>query len=117
MQPLKDYAGRRTPATPLTLADLIEYLDGLPRETVILLDADLDSYRGYYSEVALPPGRSTAGELKDHLRERVYTQMTGYKGGTYNVLLACRVYVAYWGELGPRLYLVDGELYVEEEAW
>lgn len=67
----------------MTLGDLRDRLMQMPPETEVQIDG-LDSYRGYYDQLAATTGTSTAedllleigGLLSGDTRE-------GYKGGTY----------------------------------
>ena len=109
---------RERAATQMTFGELIERLGQLPPDTPIAA-GDPDSYRGYYSDVALDPTEeSTAGELLVECREMMGRTMTGYKGGDYPVHENCPVWVAPYGSTGDKLMSIgdDGALVTEEEG-
>lgn len=90
----------------LTVDELIEVLKKMSDDAPLLgLDADADSYRGYYEHVAIEPlaKGTTAGELRKHLIGRIGTMMQGYKGGEYEFRGDCYVFVAPYGDTGHAL--------------
>jgi hypothetical protein len=79
---------------------------------------ELDSYRGYYSEMSVDSG----GEVSDvayviqALRDVIGKTFTGYKGGEYIMSGHTDLYWADYGELGPiasKVYKSYGEVYIE----
>lgn len=90
----------------LTLGELIGKLEKFPTATPCRYDFNvvgpdgIDSYRGYYDELALGCGRQgvTAGEVLVTCRSAVGREFHGYKGGTFLMTEATPVWVANWGE-------------------
>lgn len=123
MQALVDGLGaqwmRDRAETQMTFGQLIGRLAQLPPDTPIAA-GDPDSYRGYYSDIALDPTEeSTAGELLLECREMMGWTMTGYKGGEYPVHENVPVWVSPYGTCsGDKLMSIgdDGALNTEEEA-
>ena len=74
----------------LTLGRLIAALDAVPGETVVQFSdgsapGKPESYRGYYSDISLPPETRlvTAANLLAQCRGVLGSTLTGYKGGDY----------------------------------
>lgn len=114
MQALVDGLGaqwmRDRAETQMTFGELIERLGQLPPDTPIAA-GDPNSYRGYYSDIALDPTEiSTAGELLAKCREMMGRTMTGYKGGEFPVHENVPVWVSPYGECsGDKLMSVDDD--------
>lgn len=104
-------------AKSLTVGMLIDHLQTLDPSQPIELAAKADSYRGYYNHVAVAPGSSTAGKLLAHLKSKLGSTMTGYKGGDFTFHDGCQVFVADYGDCGPLLALMDGELVTIEHPF
>jgi hypothetical protein len=64
----------------------------------------LDSYRGYYDQLALGYANEltniTVGDLKKMLEHSIGKTYTGYKGGEYTMYDSTHVWVANSGEAG-----------------
>jgi hypothetical protein len=89
---------RREYETPLTLGDLIDFLDDLGEFQVINLEVQ-GCFRGYYDELALwPTGGWTMGwALARRLRAEALGQIfTGYKGGEYLMTETTPVWIGQW---------------------
>lgn len=67
-----------------------------------LYPTTLNSYRGYYDDVAVGVGDKpvTVNELVANLTSKLGTVMTGYKGGNYLVGRTTPLWVANWGCVG-----------------
>ncbi len=64
------------------------------------IPGDLDSYRGYYEQIALEydnSGTVTVGELLKKCRDAIGATFTGYKGGEYTMRASTPVWVANYG--------------------
>lgn len=115
----------RANSDQLTLGKLIEKLALLPTDTPIAGLGDLDSYRGYYCDLAFEPTdeATTAGELLERCRAAMGQVFTGYKGGDYVMGAQTPLWVSRYGDASglklmgfePR----DGALHpvTEEEQW
>lgn len=78
---------------------------------------DLDSYRGYYQELAVDRGRSdkTVGQVIEQLKEACGKTFIGYKGGEFTMHGGTDVYFAEYGNTGPivdHVYEKDGAVYL-----
>jgi len=87
-------------------------------ENLYTLDGDAFSYRGYYCDIALDfeeGGCTTAGKLAECLKNKIGTEMTGYKGGEYPIKESTPVWISNYGDAdGIRpLKIVEREGYVE----
>ena len=81
---------------------------------------DLDSYRGYYSELAVDSGDTEVdvAYVIKHLEGAIGTTFEGYKGGEYMMSGNSDLYWADYGSLGPvssKVYKRYGEVYIEFE--
>ena len=99
------------------LGQFIEWLERQGADATVALDLDLHSDRGDYAQVAISPGESRASELAEHLRGRLDTRMYGWKGGDYTVGLGCAVFVANWGDMGPRLGVLGDQVVLVGDGW
>lgn len=88
------------------IADLKKYdrafFVSIPGGPVTLRPDDVDSYRGYYEDLAIgaEADRSyvTVGELLDKLCAAEGSVFTGYKGGEFRMGLHTRVWISNYGE-------------------
>lgn len=115
----------RADSSQLTLGRLIDKLQLLPGDTPVTGLGRLDSYRGYYEDLAFAPTdeTSTVGELLTRCLAAMGQVFTGYKGGDYVMGSRTPVWVSAYGDnsglklLGfePR----DGSLHpvTEAEVW
>jgi len=102
--------------TQFTLGELIDYLKEIPQETRILGLGDLESYRGYYSDLAFEPTTEdrTANDLLNECQSAMGEVFTGYKGGEFVMGRNTPLWVSSYGTCGPRLMgfsEVNGMLY------
>jgi hypothetical protein len=79
---------------------------------------DLDSYRGYYSELSVDSGDEVAdvSYVIKTLSEAIGRTFNGYKGGNYKMSGGTELYWAEYGCLGPvasKVYKSYGEVYIE----
>jgi hypothetical protein len=96
---------RHRAATQMTLGGLIDALTVLAPERRIVGLGSLDSYRGYYADLAFSPSdepRIVAGLLAE-CRAAVGETFVGYKGGEFLMGVTTPLWVAPWGECGERL--------------
>lgn len=84
----------------------------------------LDSYRGYYSDIAIEPhGESTVGELLEAVTAAIGKTFYGYKGGDFVMSKMTPVWISGYGTAsGLRLVeVVDEpdhvELVTKKEVW
>lgn len=90
----------------ITLGQLIQLLSHVDPKKEVRFDfarftpGSLDSYRGYYGQLALSWGEDTktAGDLLKECRETVGKVMQGYKGGDFTMHESTPVWVANYGD-------------------
>ena len=105
-------------ATQMTLGDMIKRLEELPEELKIVGVGEIDSYRGYYSDLAFcPDGDNTAGELLVICKSAMGKVFTGYKGGDFMMGESTPLWIASYSECGQKLISIfdDGKLKTEED--
>lgn len=95
----------------LTLGNLLDWVTAQPADTVIHLDPNLSSYRGYYEHVSFGEGETTAGRLTEAIKDKLGGSMYGYKGGHFPIHRGCLVFLAEYGETGPALIGFTSEGY------
>jgi len=91
----------------LKLGDAIDILAGAPGDTLVNVSNKVDSYRGYYEDLAIEPGESTAAELHEALTNVIDTELEGYKGGEYLMTVDTPLWKAYYGSTGDAIVDVD----------
>lgn len=108
--------------TQLTLGDLIEALSSMDPETMVTPGLGrLDSYRGYYEDLAFAPSELglTAGQLLELCRAAMGQVFQGYKGGNYVMGATTPLWRAEYGSgVGERIVSIDtatGELRLERD--
>jgi hypothetical protein len=90
------------------LKSLIQLLENCNKETNVyytvgdLAPCGLDSYRGYYEELALGYGNKniTVGELIELLKSAIGKTFTGWKGGEFKMNEMTSIYCANAGSSG-----------------
>lgn len=102
----------------LTLGEAIDKLSALEGDMPIVFDngsapGEVDSYRGYYSDLAFEPtdqDRTVAQVLAD-LKAANGATFTGYKGGEFGMSERTPLWMAPYGCCGPAvmgLTVIDG---------
>ena len=103
----------------MTLGGVIDRLSSLPQETVISGLGELDSYRGYYCDLAFDPNgkEKTAAQLLKECKAAMGAVFTGYKGGEYQMGKLTPLWVASYGCCGKKLMAIndDGTLQLAED--
>lgn len=98
-------AARRLSPGPMPLGEIIDALDGIADDTFVQFDfggfepTGIDSYRGYYSDLALGFDREgmKVGALRAELQDADGGTFEGYKGGEYRMDRSTPVWVANYG--------------------
>lgn len=111
--------------TQMTLGEIIDVLSALDPDRKVVGLGTLDSYRGYYSDLAFEPdaGWRTVSELLQECRSAVGKAFEGYKGGEYVMDLDTPLWLSPWGEVsGLKLIGLKTDEdpivpVVEEEEW
>lgn len=100
----------------MSLGDLIERLRQLNSDTIIKCDKRLDSYRGYYEDLAIEPNETGVNvvEFITTCEKANGGTFHGYKGGDFVMNLETPVFVAYYGSAGSPLKNItdNGEIEV-----
>ncbi len=108
---------RERSETQMTLGKMIKVLGDMPKDTEIKGLGDLDSYRGYYSDLAFEPIGSRASETASELRERCKEAMgqvfEGYKGGDYVMGALTPLWIANYGNTGIKLMGINPDGTIE----
>jgi hypothetical protein len=88
--------------TQMTLGKFIVALQDMPPDTSICGLGGLDSYRGYYADLAFSPNRSPrrADELLTACRAAMGRVFEGYKGGEYVMGALTPLWIAQHGSGG-----------------
>lgn len=92
----------------ITLGELIAKLEQQDASALLAVQyhesirqvSDVDSYRGYYSDLSIEPGGDSYGTVADGLdllREAIGKTFTGYKGGEYTMSNRTIVWVDHYG--------------------
>ena len=124
MQALVDGMGakmqRERAATQLTLGALIVALEAMPADAAVANLRDLDSYRGYYSDLYFErrEGTRPAAELLAECKGAMGQVFTGYKGGDYVMGALTPLWISTHGESsGTKLLAVrdGGEIDTEQD--
>lgn len=105
--------------TQLTLGQLIKILETLPDETEIENLGELDSYRGYYSDLAFEPvpGKRPVSEVLADCYAAMGEIFIGYKGGKFLMGAATPLWYAHYGHCGKKLMgvSIDGSIITAED--
>ena len=101
--------------TQMTLGGLIERLKELPPTTEIQGLADLNSYRGYYEDLAFEPINNSeqAGAILERCQKAMGQVFEGYKGGDFVMGAKTPLWVAYCGRCGLKLIAVNDDGSIE----
>lgn len=99
---------RERAATQMTLGELIASLEAMPDDAIVSNLGRPRSYRGYYSDLALKldAGTRHASELLAECKAAMGQVFHGYKGGDFVMGAMTPVWVADYGDCGPKLMAV-----------
>ena len=96
-------------STQLTLGELTNQMESLDSELIVKVDFNgqfpdaLDSYRGYYDQLAICCGRpKSVAAFLDILRRADGQEFTGYKGGEFTMHSSTPMWVSEYGECSDR---------------
>lgn len=100
---------RERAETQMTLGKLIKLLESLEPNRPIAGLGSLDSYRGFYDDLAFEPDdkQETVGEVLQRCRDAMGRVFEGYKGGDYMMGELTPLWVASYGCCGDRLIDLD----------
>ena len=119
MDGMKSQWQKERAATQLTLGEMIDFLKTLPGDAEIEGLGKLDSYRGYYSDLAFSPTKDKrkVEELLEVCQSVMGQVFTGYKGGDYVMGALTPLWVASYGNCGDKLLAInpDGTLLLGED--
>lgn len=98
---------------------MIDFLKTLPGDTEIEGLGKLDSYRGYYSDLAFEPteDKRKVEELLEVCQAAMGQVFTGYKGGDFVMGALTPLWIAGYGCCGDKLMSIniDGTLETESD--
>jgi hypothetical protein len=99
---------RERSGSQMTLGSLIAALEAMPAGAEVSNLRRLDSYRGYYSDLALEhaDGNRPAAELLAECRAAMGEVFHGYKGGEYVMGARTPMWIADYGNCGVALMAV-----------
>lgn len=102
----------------MTLGELIEALEMMPEGAEIEGLGNLNSYRGYYSDLAFEPevGAKTAAELLETCRAAMGQVFEGYKGGEHVMGAKTPLWLANYGSCGEKIIGINADGTVETAA-
>jgi hypothetical protein len=118
MNTLSEQWQKERSKSQMTLGKLIDRLESLPQEMMMNGITSPHSYRGYYTDLAFERGpRATVGETLTMLRGCMGEVFQGYKGGDYQMGRNTPVWVASYGECGPKIVAVsdDGSIQLQPD--
>ena len=117
---LSAYWQRERAKTQMTLGRMIEVLEGMPETTKIEGLGCLDSYRGYYRDLAFEPeeGKSPVSEILVTCRAAMGKVFTGYKGGDFIMGALTPMWLAHYGTCGEKIIAInkDGTIETVEDS-
>ena len=95
--------------TQLTLGKMIDVLKAMPTDTLIHGLGELDSYRGYYSDLAFEPTSEskTVAELLEVCQGAMGQVFTGYKGGDYMMGANTPLWLSHYGTTGVKIMAIN----------
>ncbi len=106
-------------ATQMTLGNIISRLEVMQKDQRIKGLGNLDSYRGYYSDLAFKPDNTekTVEQLLSECRATMGKVFIGYKGGEFMMGESTPLWVADYGCCGKKLIAIndDGSLVLAED--
>jgi len=105
IQAMMDDGQRERTNTQMTLGKIIKVLETLPEDTEIHGFGELDSYRGYYSDLAVAPTseKRPVFEVLAGCRAAMGEVFTGYKGGEYVMGSPTPIWYAHYGDTGRKI--------------
>jgi len=114
-------AQRQRATTQMTLGELIDALEAMPKRAEVANLRNAHSYRGYYSDLAFERrgGMRPAADLLKECRAKMGQVLRGYKGGDFVMGALTPVWVADYGCSGLKLMdlHVGGEIDTAEDDW
>ena len=101
----------------MTLGRVIEILESMPEDLEIDQLGSLNSYRGYYCDLAFSPdgGLKTVKEILVAFRAAMGKIFTGYKGGDYVMGEITPIWIANYGCCGVKLMAIHKDGTIETE--
>ena len=102
---------RERAETQMTLGKMVETLEAMPADKPVANLRDLDSYRGYYSDLyfELHDGVRPAAELLADCKGAMGKVFTGYKGGDFVMGALTPLWIASYGSWGVKIMALDAD--------
>jgi hypothetical protein len=106
---------RERAASQMTLGEMIETLEKMPKETKIEGLGELQSYRGYYADLSFEPEtvEKTASELLAECRAAMGQVFEGYKGGDFVMGALTPLWHAEYGCTGKKIVGISEDGIIE----
>jgi len=106
---------RERTESQMTLGSMIKKLESMPAEAIIKGLGSLNSYRGFYCDLAFAP--TNKGETISSLLERCKSAMgevfEGYKGGEYVMGSLTPIWLAGYGDTGDKIVAINDDGTIE----
>ena len=100
--------------TQMTLGKMIKALEAMPETMKIKGLGELDSYRGYYEDLAFEPleGERSVEEILVQCRAAMGQVFEGYKGGNFVMGALTPIWLAHYGDCGKKIIAIceDGTI-------
>jgi hypothetical protein len=110
---------RERAGSQMTLGRMISILSEMPKDLEVKGLGDLDSYRGYYCDLAFEPSgdAKTVEELLEICCGAMGKVFEGYKGGEYVMGAKTPLWLAFYGDCGDKIMGInkDGTIETEED--
>ena len=99
----------------MTLGKVIKILETMPEDMKIRGLGELDSYRGYYSDLAFEPTEKSRPvfEILADCRSAMGRVFQGYKGGDFMMGETTPMWVAHYGSCGKKLITINHDGTIE----
>lgn len=95
--------------TQMTLGKMIKFLESMPATVKIRGLGKLESYRGYYSDLAFEPipGKRKATDVLVDCKTAMGKTFCGYKGGKYVMDELTPLWIAHYGMCGKKILSIS----------
>ena len=102
-------------ANQMTLGELIKVLERMPQDAEIHGLGELDSYRGYYEDLAFEPTdeKRLVSEILTKCRSAMGQVFTGYKGGDFVMGALTPLWHSHYGTTGKKLMGINADGTIE----
>lgn len=108
---------KKRSVSQLTLGGIIKALESLPSDTLIHGLGELDSYRGYYCDLAFEPisESRTVENILVECKNAMGQVFQGYKGGDFLMGATTPLWLAHYGLCGKKIMAIQPDGTIETE--